>query len=70
MPKPPNQTVHRTVGYLLLLIGYSFSMIRFECFNALLKTFKKLCHGKMIDEIQLQEYNFHPLFGWYIAGWM
>jgi hypothetical protein len=51
MPKPPNQTVHRTVGYLLLLIGYSFSMIRFECFNALLKTVKKLCHGKMIDEI-------------------
>mgnify|MGYP001112183494 CR=1 FL=1 len=44
MPKPPNQTVHRAVGY-------SFSMIRFECYNALLKTVKKLCHGKMTNEI-------------------
>jgi hypothetical protein len=51
MPKPLNQTVHRTVGYLLLVIGYSFLMIRFECYNALLKTVKKLCRGKMANEI-------------------
>jgi hypothetical protein len=70
MPKPPNQTFHRTVAYLLLVIGYSFLMIRFECYNALLKTVKKLCHGEMIDEIQLQEYNFRPLFGEYTAGWV